>query len=106
MVKSGGRIVFIKANEIDWIEAAGDYVYLHLGSKKHLLRERMTALESKLDAQQFLRIHRSTIVNTERIREMVPLDNGEYKMLLHNGAELISSRRYRKRVQEYFGGNL
>ena len=106
IVKSGGRILFVKAHEIDWVEAAGDYVYLHVGTKSHLLRESMTTMENQLDPQQFLRIHRSTIINSDRIGEMRPRDNGEYKILLHTGVELTASRRYRQRVQDFFGGKL
>lgn len=106
IVKSGGRILFVKTDEIDWIEAAGDYVYLHVGAKSHLLRESVTVMENQLNAQHFLRIHRSTIVNTNRISEMRPCDNGEYKILLHTGVELTASRRYRQRVQDFFGGKL
>jgi two-component system LytT family response regulator len=106
VVKAGGRILFVKAHEIDWIEAAGDYVYLHVGAKAHLLRESMAVMEDQLDPQQFLRIHRSTIVNADRISEMRPRDNGEYKILLHTGAVLNASRRYRQRVQDFFGGKL
>lgn len=106
IVKSGGRILFVKAHEIDWVEAAGDYVYLHVGAKSHLLRENMSVMESQLDSQRFLRIHRSTIINTDRINEMRPRDNGEYKILLHTGVELTASRRYRQHVQNFFGGKL
>ena len=106
VIKTGGRIFFVKADEIDWIEAAGDYVGLHVGPKTHLLRETMTALEDQLDPRLFLRIHRSTIVNTERILELRPHFNGEYKMLLHDGTELKSSRSYREHLQAFFGDAL
>ena len=105
IIKSGGRISFVKAEEVDWIEAVGDYVRLHTGMQGHLVRETMTALEAKLDAC-FLRIHRSLIVNTERIKELHPHFNGEYIIILHNGTELKSSRSYRERLRSYFGDPL
>jgi two-component system, LytTR family, response regulator len=101
VVKSGGHIFFVKADEIDWIEALGDYVRLHTGAKSHLLRDTLTAVESKLDAR-FLRIHRSTIVNVDRIKELHPYFNGEYAILLQDGTELKSGRSYRERLRRYF----
>jgi two-component system LytT family response regulator len=95
VVRSGGRVVFVKIAEIDWMEAAGDYVTLHLGKKSWLLRETISELEKKLEAAGFIRIHRSTIVNQERIVEMRALDNGEYRVFLRDGAELKLSRNYR-----------
>ena len=105
VIKSGGRIYFVKAEEIDWIEAVGDYVRLHVGVQAHLLRNTMTALEAKLD-QRFLRIHRSTIVNTERIKELHPYFNGEYTVILSDGTQLKSGRSYRERLRNYFGDSL
>ncbi len=78
VVKSGGRLFFLRADEIDWIEAAGNYVRLHVGNQSHLLRETMNAIEGRLDPERFFRIHRSRIVNVERIQEMQPWLNGEY----------------------------
>src|SRR5438874_3557003 len=78
VIKSGGRIFFLKMEEIDWIEAAGNYLRLHAGTETHLLRETMNALEGRIDPARFLRIHRSTIVNIERIREIQPLFHGDY----------------------------
>jgi two-component system, LytTR family, response regulator len=105
VIKAGGRIFFVKAEEIDWVEAVGDYVRLHVGQQAHLLRDTMTALEAKLD-QRFLRIHRSTIVNTERIKELHPYFNGEYTVVLTNGTQLKASRSYRERLRNYFGDSL
>jgi two-component system, LytTR family, response regulator len=73
MVKSDGRIFFVRIDDVDWIEAAGNYVRLHVGKENHLLRETLTALEKKLDPARFVRIHRSTVVNLERIRELQPV---------------------------------
>jgi two-component system LytT family response regulator len=103
MIKSGGRIFFLRLEQIDWIEAAGNYVRLHVGEDVHLLRETMNGLEAKLDARQFLRIHRSTIVNVERIQELQPLFHGDYVVILRGGKQLTMSRNYREKLQEHFG---
>jgi two-component system LytT family response regulator len=105
VIKSGGRISFVKAEEIDWVEAVGDYVRLHVGSQSHLLRDTMTSMEAKLD-RNFIRVHRSVIVNTERIKELHPGFNGEYTVVLRDGTELKSSRGYRERLRDYFGDSL
>jgi len=96
VVRSGGRVVFVKIAEIDWVEASGDYVTLHVGRKLWLLRETISEIERKLEAKGFIRIHRSTIVNQEKIAEMRTLDNGEYQVLLRDGVELKLSRNYRQ----------
>jgi two-component system LytT family response regulator len=103
VIKSGGRVFFLRTDEIDWIEAAGNYVRLHLGSDSHLFRETMTALEGRLDPQRFFRIHRSRIVNIERVQELQPWFNGEYAVLLRNGTKLTLSRGYREKLQERLG---
>ena len=100
VVKSGGRLFFLRADEIDWIEAAGNYVRLHVGSQSHLLRETMNAIEGRLDPENFFRIHRSRIVNMERIQEMQPWLNGEYSIVLRSGIRLTLSRGYRERLQD------
>jgi two-component system LytT family response regulator len=100
MVKSASRVFFLKADEIDWIEAADYYVKLHVGRKGHLLRETMSDMEAKLDPDKFIRIHRSTIVNLDRVKEMRPLFNGEYAVILHDGAELKLSRSRREQLQK------
>jgi two-component system LytT family response regulator len=100
VVKSGGRLFFLRADEIDWIEAAGNYVRLHVGTTSHLLRETMNAIEGRLDPEKFFRIHRSRIVNMERIQEMQPWLNGEYAVLLRTGTRLTLSRGYREKLQE------
>jgi two-component system LytT family response regulator len=106
VVKSGGRVFFIRAEEIDWIEAAGNYVKLHVGSDTHLFRETMNALESQLDSDLFFRIHRSHIVNIERVKELQPWFNGEYVVFLRNGTRLTLSRGYREKLQERIGRSL
>ena len=105
VIKSGGRIFFVKDEEIDWVEAVGDYVRLHAGPQSHLVRETMTAVETRLD-RRFLRIHRSVIVNTERIKELHPYFNGEYSIVLVDGTQLKSSRGYRDRLRKHFGAAL
>jgi two-component system LytT family response regulator len=103
VVKSGGRLFFLRADEIDWIEAAGNYVRLHVGPASHLLRETMNAIEGRLDGEKFIRIHRSRIVNMERIQEMQPWLNGEYAILLRTGTRLTLSRGCREKLQERLG---
>jgi two-component system, LytTR family, response regulator len=98
-VKSDGRVVFVKASDIDWVEAADNYVSLHVGKDSHLLRETMTSIESRLP-KQFLRISRSTIVNTERIKELQPLFHGEYAVILRDGIRLTLSRSHRDKLQQ------
>jgi two-component system, LytTR family, response regulator len=92
VVKSSGRVFFVKVDDIDWIEAEGNYVRLHMGPQSHLLRETMKGMESVLDESQFIRIHRSTIVNADRIRELQPLFHGEYAVILRDGTRLVASR--------------
>ncbi len=92
VVKSSGRVFFVKVDDIDWIEAEGNYVRLHMGAQSHLLRETMKGMESVLDASQFIRIHRSTIVNADRIRELQQLLHGEYAVILRDGTRLVASR--------------
>jgi len=99
MIKSASRVFFLKTDEIDWIGADDYYVKLHVGRKTHLLRETMNELETKLDPEKFLRIHRSTIVNIDRIKEMHPHFNGDYIILLHDGTELKLSRSRREQAQ-------
>ncbi len=101
IVKSGGRVIFLKTDEIDYVEAAANYVCLHVGKESHLLRETMNAFEQKLDPDKFLRIHRSIIVNLDKIRALEPCNNGEYIVVLDTGKELSLSRSYRDRLQKF-----
>jgi len=103
VVKSGGRIFFVRTGEIDWIEAAGNYVKLHVGNDSHLIRETMNAVEGKLSPDLFVRIHRCHIVNIEQVRELQPWFNGEYVVVLHNGTQLRLSRSYREKLEERLG---
>ncbi|HKP68952.1 MAG TPA: LytTR family DNA-binding domain-containing protein [Pyrinomonadaceae bacterium] len=102
VVKAVGRVFFLKTDEIDWIEAAGNYVKLHVGRDSHMIRETMNGIESKLDPAKFLRIHRSTVVNIDRIKELHPMFSGDYAVILRNGTELALSRNYRERFTELF----
>ncbi len=102
VVKSVGRVFFLRTDEVDWVEAAGNYAKLHVGREGHLIRETMNGLESKLNPDKFLRIHRSTLVNIDRIKELNPLFSGDYSVMLKNGTELTLSRNYRDRLLELF----
>ncbi len=102
LIKSSGRIYFVKTDEVDWIESAGNYAKLHVGKEKHLLRETMGSLEESLNPEKFLRIHRSCIVNIDRVKELHPLFSGDYVVMLHNGQELTLSRNYRDRLLNLF----
>ncbi|HEX6434767.1 MAG TPA: LytTR family DNA-binding domain-containing protein [Gemmatimonadales bacterium] len=106
LVKADGRIRFVPVEEIDWIEAADNYVRLHAGGQRHLVRETIGNMESRLDPHHFARIHRSTIVNLSRIQEMQPTFNGEYTVVLTSGTKLTLSRSYRDVVRERLGVNL
>jgi two-component system LytT family response regulator len=97
-VKTGGRVVFLRPDEIDWVEAAGNYVKLHVGADAHLYRESMKNMEARLDGSQFVRIHRSAIVNVDRIRELQPWFHGEYVVILQDGVRLMASRVFSERL--------
>jgi two-component system LytT family response regulator len=99
MLKVSGRVVLLKVDEIDFIEADGNYAKLHVGRKAHLLREKMHDLEGQLDPAKFVRIHRSIIVNLERIKEMHPHFNGDYIVVLEDGRELRLSRSRRENLE-------
>ena len=104
VIKSGGRIFFLNVQEIDWIEAADNYVRLHVGRDSHLLRETMNHLEKRLDPDHFLRVHRSRIINIRQIKELQPLFRGEYDIMLQDGTRLESGRGYRDKLQKLFSG--
>ena len=99
VVRNGGNLIFLPTEEIDWIEAAANYVRLHMGGHSYLLRETLTNMETKLDQRLFARIHRSTIVNVERIKKLQPLFHGDYEVLLQNGVRLTLSRNYRNQLE-------
>ena len=106
LIRAEGRIYFVRLQDIDWIEAAGNYLRLHVGKEQHLMRESLSALEKKLDPGRFVRIHRSSIVNLERVREMQPAFHGDYVVILQDGTELPVSRTCREKLEESLGQNL
>lgn len=100
-VKSGAHVVWVKLDEIDWIGSADNYAELHVGEKSHLLRETMGALEARLDAEKFVRISRSVIVNVKRVRELKRLFHGGYDVILLDGTTLTLSRRHRDKLKQF-----
>ena len=106
VIKSSGRIYFIRTRDVDWCEAAGNYVRLHVGPQTHLVRGTMAHIEAQLDHAQFVRIHRSTIVNVDRIQELHSSFGGEYVVLLHDKTRLTLSRGYREGLQAKLGKTL
>lgn len=105
-IKAAGRVVFLDLNEIDWIEAAANYVRVNAGKESYLLREGIGRISERLDPNRFVRIHRSIIVNINKLRELQPCDGGEFIAVLKNGKELSCSRGYRSHVQELINRNL
>jgi two-component system LytT family response regulator len=103
VVRERDRVLLVDVADIDWVGADGDYVRIHTGGKSHLIRDTMAAMEQRLDRATFVRIHRSTIVNTTRIRELRPYSSREYAVILNDGTRLRLSRRYRERVRGHFG---
>ena len=103
LVKQDGRMFFVKTTEIDWIEADRNYVRLHVGTVAHTIRERISHLEETLDPRLFARIHRSTIVNLNRVREMQQWFSGDYVVILEDATRLRLSRHYRDRVEKQVG---
>jgi two-component system LytT family response regulator len=103
LLKSSGEIIFLKTSEIDWIEAEGDYVKFHVAGRTHLMRGTMAALEERLDPTRFIRIHRSTIVNADRLRKLSPSFEGEYAVVLQDGTKLRLSRGYHDRIKALLG---
>jgi two-component system LytT family response regulator len=106
VIKSGGATRFIRATEIDWIEAAGVYVNLHLGNKELLYRGALAELAERLDPARFIRVHRSTIVNIESILQLEPISHGEFDVVLKGGARTRISRTYRSQLEERLGQSL
>jgi two-component system, LytTR family, response regulator len=98
-VKTSQGALLVNADDVDWIEAAGNYVRLRVGGQAHLLSETISGMEKRLDPRKFLRIHRSRIVNAERIRLLRPLFHGEYEIVLKDGTRLSSGRNYREQIR-------
>lgn len=103
MVKSGRRVVLVDTADIEWLEAADNYVRVHVAGARHLLRETIRSLEAQLDPAHFIRIHRSAIVNLERVRELRALPSGDWTVVLQGGAQLILSRSYREAFERRLG---
>jgi|SRR5687767_15508712 two-component system LytT family response regulator len=98
VVKTGGKVVFLRAEDIEWVEAAGNYVRLHVGGESFLFRESMKNMETRLDGETFVRIHRSAIINVDRIRELQPWFHGEFVVILQGGTRLMASRVFSERL--------
>jgi two-component system, LytTR family, response regulator len=98
-IRNNGRVVFMKVDEIDWVEASDNYVCLHCGRETHILRETMSQLELRLDPARFLRVHRSTIVNLDRIKELQPWFRGDYRVILRDGTELTMTKSHREKLE-------
>jgi two-component system LytT family response regulator len=103
VIRAGGKVVFLDVKEIDWIEAAANYVKLNVGKDSYLLREGIGSISERLDPDRFVRIHRSVIVNVRKIKELQPCESGEYIAVLRNGKELSCSRGYRTQLQRLIG---
>jgi two-component system LytT family response regulator len=103
IVKSDGRILFLDVDEIDWVDAAANYVQIHAGRGTHVVRESVAHLAERLSASHFARIHRSIIVNLQKIKEVRACNSGEYLVLLKNGKELSCSRRYNSSIRALVG---
>lgn len=103
VVPSGHRSIFIRTDDVDWIEAERNYIRIHVRGQAHLLRENMSRIESALDPSKFCRIHRSTIVNIDRIHAVESLARGEYLVTLHDGTKLTSGRSYRQNLYQVMG---
>ncbi len=106
LIRVGGRVVFLPTAEVNWIAAAGVYVELHTASRKYLHRASLSELESQLDPELFIRIHRSTIVNTDSVKELYLHSHGDYVTVLKDGTELKLSRHYRSKFETHFRQSL
>jgi two-component system, LytTR family, response regulator len=105
-VKGSGRAFFVRTDDVDWIEAADNYVRLHVGPTSHLVRESLRTLEGKLDPELFLRVHRSAIVNIDAIRELQPWFHGDHVIILRSGTRLTCSRRYDERLRQMLANDV
>jgi two-component system LytT family response regulator len=103
IVKSAGRIIFLRADDIAWIAAADNYVYLHVDGASHLVRDSLKAMEKKLDPERFARVHRSAIVNLSNVAELKALDHGDYEVILRDGTRLTATRKFSPRLRALHG---
>jgi two-component system LytT family response regulator len=99
VVRAGGKLTFVRPQEVDWIDAAGNYVRLHAGGRQHLVRETMKSIESRLDPEVFVRVHRSAIVNIDRVASLELYFHGEYVVVMRDGSKLTSSRSHSGRLR-------
>jgi DNA-binding LytR/AlgR family response regulator len=106
LVKSSGRLIIVHTDDIDWIEAWGDYVRLHCKGKSHIVRQKIGDIETRLDPQRFLRVGRSAIINADCIKEMEPMNHGDYLITLHDSTRLNLSRNYRNCLSVMFDNHL
>ena len=102
-IKLTGRTILLPTDEIDWIETYGNYLKVRAGRESHLIRGTMQSLETKLDPEKFVRVHRSVIVNIEKVKEIYPRSNGDQDLVLQNGQQLMLSRNYRDRFFAVLG---
>jgi two-component system LytT family response regulator len=105
VIRANGRIIFLSLEEIDWVEAAANYVRLNVGKESYLFRETIGRTSERLNPNHFIRIHRSTIVNVRKIKELIPVNSGEYIVVLKTGKELSCSRGYRPALQRVIDKN-
>jgi two-component system LytT family response regulator len=98
-VRANGEIYFVRAEDVDWIDAEGNYVALHSAGRRHLVRDTIKSLEGRLDPVKFVRVHRSAIINVDRLRKLQPYFHGEYVITIHDGTTLTSSRTYSDRLR-------
>lgn len=106
VIKNNGRVLLVPVSDVDWIEVQGNYLRLHAGSSSYTIRETMNNLESRLDPRKFLRIHRSTMVNIDSVKEMQVHFNEEHLVILKDGSQLTLSRRFRDRVSQFLGAQI
>jgi two-component system LytT family response regulator len=106
VLRAGGRVIFLDFDEIEWVEASANYVKLSVGKQSYLMREGIGHISKRLDPAQFVRIHRSTVVNVKKIKELQPVNRGEYIVVLNSGKELSCSRGYRAGLQQLIDRNL
>jgi two-component system LytT family response regulator len=99
VVRTGGKLIFVRTEDVDWMDAAGNYVRLHSGGRPYLVRETMKSIEARLNPEQFVRVHRSAIVNIDRVASLEPYFHGEYVVIMRDGAKLTSSRSHSGRLR-------
>jgi two-component system LytT family response regulator len=106
VARSAGRLLFVRVEDVTAFEASGNYVEFRAEGRRHMVRDTLAGLEARLDPSKWVRVHRSALVNFERIRELHPLFHGQYRILLDDGGELTLSRRYRANLERLLGGGL